>query len=209
MRRLRNTVACMAMSATALVLSSCGQGSSSGNPGIEGVNRYDFSFGGGQARLSIVFASLHLDAGATIPLSKPAGSTIQLGPDFSSGGTLFVISVPLAGLINNDTTGMPLLGLPDGRAIPDVVRGAITGSVVDLPLFGISFLYTGKDVFGLFLPIDLPKTTVGVRVRMRDELGNILGYIYGIPKANAKQVSGVLVLVPIDGGSAMRPKVLI
>lgn len=191
------------MIAVSLPLMSCGKRSSSGSPGVEGVKNYTFNYGGGNARLSILFANLKIDGGAVIPLSQPAGATIEIGPDFMSEGTLFVITVPLSSLAGN-TGGLPLLGLPDGRPIPDVVTGSVNGSVVNLPLFGPSFLYMGKDVFGLFLPVNLPNTFAIVRVKMKDEAGNLLGAFYGIPKMGSKTISGVLVLIPVEGSGASK-----
>lgn len=198
---LRGMIASWAMIVVAL-LSVVGCKNGSGNPGIEGVSQYDFRFVSGNIRFSIVFSNLKMDAGAVIPLARPRGATIELGPDFTSGGTLFVVSAPIASLINADTNGLPLLALPDGRAIPDVVAGSLTGAAVTLPLFGLSYIYIGKDVFGLFLPINLPKTNFIVRVRMHDEANNTLGLFYAIPKSKAREISGVLALLPVEGGSA-------
>jgi hypothetical protein len=203
LRRLRDTLTCVAMIAATLPLAACGKRSSSGSPGIEGVNKYDFSYSGGNARLSISFANLKIDTGAVIPLSQPAGASIQLSPDFMSEGTLFVITVPLASLADNHG-GLPLLSLPDGRPLPDVVSGSVNGTVVNLPLFGLSYLYMGRDMFGLFLPIQLPNTHAIVRVKMKDEAGNLLGAFYGIPPNGSKSISGLLVLIPVEGSSASR-----
>lgn len=191
------TAACISL--TSALLCSCGSGGATGDPGIQGVSKYDFRFSNGAIRLSVVFTELKVDAGATIPLAKPTGSTIEIGPDFNSGGTLFAVTVPVAGLAQLNPIGLPILGLPDGRPIPDVINGALTGNLVNLPLFGLSYLYMSKDVFGIFLPVTLPSINAIVRVKMRDEAGNILGVFYGIPKVGDKTFSGVLVLIPVDG----------
>ena len=186
-----------------VLLIGCGNKNSSGEGNIDGVSKYNFTISAGRAVLSVVFDNLPIDAGARIPLQRPAGAFIEIGPDFNSGGTLFVISTPLASVMQGNGDLMQV-GLPDGRAIPGV-RGGVLGAIaVNLPLFGVSYLYMGVDVFGLFLPIKLPNVPVMITTRMRDERGNLIGVIVGIPKGSKGEISGVLFLFPVEGTGAAR-----
>lgn len=187
-----------------LLLPACGQYSGSGDGNIEGVSKYSFTVANGRATLAVVFDKLKIDAGVRIPLQRPADGYIEMGPDFNSGGTLFVISAPLASLLGGNGDLLQV-GLPDGRPIPGVYNGVIGAVAVKLPLFGISYLYLGSDVYGIFLPLELPNVPVIVTTKMRDEKGNIIGIISGIPKGSKGQISGVLFLFPVEGsGPAAR-----
>lgn len=182
-------------------VAACGKKSASGDANIEGVSQYKFAIANGAATLSVVFDSMKLDAGARIPLQTPAGAFIELTPDFASGGTLFVISTPLTSLFSG-TNGLPFVGLPDGRVLPGVLSGTLAATAVNLPIFGLTYLYMGADVFGIFVPLALPNVPVMVSTKMRDERGNIIGAIYGIPKGSKGTISGVLFLFPIEGSGA-------
>jgi len=197
---LRKNIVCAGLVLAILMLSACGNKSSEGDANLDGVTQYLFTVSGGRATLSVVFTNMNLDAGVRIPLAKPAGAFIELSPDFASAGTLFVISTPIASLFDG-TSHMPIVALPDGRAIPGVREGALAAVAVNLPLFGITYLYMGQDVFGIFIPLALPNVPLMVTSRMRDERGNILGTITGIPKAGGS-ISGILFLFPIEGSRA-------
>ena len=181
------------------LLASCGKTQAGGSTDIKGVTKYDFRISSGRAVLSVVFSEINLDGGVRIPLARPKDGFIEMGPNFG-GGTLFVISTPLTSLLNNQ--GLPYLPLPDGRAIPGVYNGALQGLAVQLPVLGLTYLYMGEDVFGLFIPLELGSLPVVVTLRIRDEFGNILGILSGIPKGNTGKVSGVLFLFPVEGTSA-------
>jgi hypothetical protein len=197
--RLTQLSAVAVLSGT-LALSGCGKKVASATNVIEGVTKYKFEVANGRANLSVVFSNLHMDAGATIPLSRPQGGTIQLGPDFESGGSIFVISTPLSSLSNN--AGLPMAGLPDGRPIPGIRQGVLQAAQVNLPIIGMTYLYMGSDVFGLFVPVNLGSLALTVTVRIRDEKGNLVGTLAGIPRGQTGSMSGVLFLFPIDGGTS-------
>lgn len=183
-----------------LNLAACGPTSAKGgSSGINGLGGYKLDIANGYARLSIVFENLQADVGARIPLQRPANAYIEIGPDFNSNGTLFVITVPAASLFQG-TDGLPLAGLPDGRPIPYIRNGLLGATQVNLPLFGTTYLYLAADVFGIFIPVNLPDVPVMVTTRIRDEGGNVLGALVGIPKGRTGWISGILFLFPIDGG---------
>jgi hypothetical protein len=179
-------------------LPACGKRNASGDSKIDGLGKFQFSMDRGNASLSVVFEDLSIDAGARIPLARPAGAFIELGPDFQSGGTLLVLSVPVSGLLQGGN-GLPLFGLPDGRPLPGVRNGVLGAVSVQLPILGYSVLYMSEDAYGVFFPLNLPNLPVMISTRMRDERGNVLGVIYGIPKGSRGSVSGVLFLFPVEG----------
>lgn len=182
-------------------LSGCSNKSASGDAGLDGVGKFTYAVVNGRASLSVVFDKIHIDQGVTIPLARPAGAFIEMGPDFLTMGTLFMISVPVASLFqgNGDLTQ---IGLPDGRPIPGVKNGTLGALVANLPLLGNVFLYIGSDVFGIFFPIKLPDLPVMVTVKIRDEKGNLLGVLSGIPKGSRGSISGALFLFPVEGSSS-------
>lgn len=180
-------------------LTACGTRLASGLA-VPGVKNYEFSIQNGQARLSVVFPSFNIDAGARIPLGKPAGAFVELSPDFESGGMLFIISAPLASLLNGG--GLPTMGLPDGRALPGVRGGVLPATGLALPAIGTTILYMGRDVFGLFIPVNLGSLPLTVTVKIRDQQGNLMGTVAAIPKGFTGRISGVLFLFPIEGTAA-------
>lgn len=182
-----------------LMLTGCGSRSASGD-GIAGVvSKYQFNIKDGRAILSVTFPSAGIEAGARIPLTRPSGAFIELTPDFESGGTLFVLSTPLASLGGN---GLPVIGLPDGRPLPGVRNGRLPATAANLPVFGSTYMYMGSDVFGLFIPFGLGSLPLTVTVRIRDDKGNLLGTLAAIPKGSTGAVSGILFLFPMEGTAA-------
>lgn len=183
-----------------LSLAGCGSNTDvSGATGINGVSKYQVTINNGHARLVVVFDNVNIDAGARIPLRRPANAFIELGPDFESGGTMLALSVPLANMFEGGN-GLPSMGLPDGRPLPHIRSGALASMAVDLPVFGQSWLYLARDVFGIFIPVELPDFPLMVTTRIRDDQGNVLGVVSGIPRGRTGSISGVLFLFPIDGG---------
>jgi hypothetical protein len=185
--------------AALILLPACGNQSGSSEPGIKGVGKFTYSVSAGRAYLSVVFESLSMDVGARVPLSKPEGGYIELSPDFQSAGTLVAVSVPLSSLFK-DHRDLPVVGLPDGRAIPGVRGGALGAAAVELPVIGLSYFYLSADAYGIFFPVNLPDVPVLVSSKVKDDKGNLLGIIWGIPKNGKATQSGVLFLFPVDGG---------
>jgi hypothetical protein len=180
-----------------LALAGCGNKEAGGEGGIEGLGKYKLSLNAGRASLSVVFENLQIDAGVRIPLTRPEGAFVELGPDFDSPGTLFVISVPISSLIQGNGD-LPLAGLPDGRPLPAVTSGVLGVLPLKLPLLGETYLYLGTDVFGIFFPLSLPNLPVMVKVNIRDEKGNLLGVLFGIPEGAKGSISGALFLFPVE-----------
>lgn len=199
MNLLTKTFLPLACAAT-LVMSGCGNKSVGGDAGIKGVGDFQFSVSSGNARLSVALETLRIEAGARVPLAQPAGAYIEMGPDFKSGGTLLVLSVPLSSLMK-DYSNLPQVGLPDGRALPGVRQGALGAVAFELPAIGLTYFYLSGDAYGIFFPVSLPEVPVLVSSKVKDERGNLLGVIWGVPKSGKNQLSGVLFLFPVDAGT--------
>jgi hypothetical protein len=181
------------------MFSACGKQSIEEKTDIPGIHRFQLQIANGNASLAVAFESLETDAGAVIPLQRPRGASIEIGPDFQSNGTLFKISVPLASLFDGGN-GLQQAGLPDGRPIPFIRDGHLGAIAVNLPVFGTTYFYLANDVFGMFIPANLPDFPLMISTKIRDDRGNVLGILAGIPRGSVGAVSGILFLFPIDGG---------
>ena len=186
--------------AVAFLLPGCGKQEAGGDSGIKGVGDFHFAIVSGEASLSVIFENLAIDAGARIPIQTPAGAYVELGPDFLTGGTLLKLSVPLSSLAK-DYSHLPQVGLPDGRILPGVREGALGAVAFELPVIGLTYFYLSGDAYGVFFPVELPEVPVMVSSKIKDEKGNLLGVIWGVPKDGRNRQSGVLFLFPIDGGA--------
>lgn len=184
-----------------VLFSACGNKNVSGDTGLDGLGKFTYTIVNGRASLSVVFENLHIDQGATIPLSRPTGAFIELAPDLKTLGTLFMISVPIASLFEGHGD-LPQVGLPDGRPIPGVKNGTMGALTANLPVLGTVFLYMGADAFGIFFPIPLPKLPGMVSLKIKDSKGNLIGILSGIPKGAKGTISGALFLFPVEGSSS-------
>ncbi len=183
---------------TALLVSACGNDrSSSGDGSVDGVGGFQFSIESGSARLSVAFTGLNIDNGVRVPIFGRGESYIEIGPDFESGGSLFVAHASLKEIFGN-RKNLLKWGLPDGRPIPGIRSRYLPARVLKLPLFGNSLLYQGKDIFGIFLPVSLPLHGINISVKMRDQFGNLLGVFTAVAKAGDETSSGALFLFPVD-----------
>jgi hypothetical protein len=86
-----------------------------------------------------------------------------------------------------------------------VSGGVLPATALALPALGTTILYMGRDVFGLFFPINLGQLPVTVSVKIRDQKGNLVGTVFAIPKGFlglGNGISGVLFLFPVEGSAA-------
>jgi hypothetical protein len=181
----------------------CAPKNSSGDANVPGMGSFNFAIADGRAQLAVAFTALKIDAGARILIPGLKESYVEIGPDFESGGALFVTSVSISELFRN-TSGLTNFGLTDGRSIPGVRAGFLPGRVVQLPLFGNSLFYQGLDLFGVFLPVDFGAFPLNVTTRMRDAQGNIVGVLTAVAKGSKNGASGALFLFPVDGGQSQK-----
>ena len=191
-------VAAVAAVLIALPGTGCGKGRKV--PGLDA-----FHAGVMQSRLyvSFVATALQWDTGVSVKIPGLSDAVVSVAPDLNSSGTVFQFSIPLASLLNQGRP-FPLLGLPDGRAIPDIVGGMLPRWDFRIDRLQCN-AYLSDDVFGLFVPIDFRSSTgvelpSMVSVEIQDERGNRIGRAYAIPSAGQGTSSGLLVLLPYLGG---------
>jgi hypothetical protein len=183
-------------------LVACGKGKNS----IPGVENFNVGVLNQQLIASFVSTTLNLDAGLQIPIYGLQGAFISAMPYLPTDGspiegTLFQVTVDLNDL---QGTNFALAGLPDGRPLPDIEGG-------DLPRWSFPikgetiYLYLADQAFGLFIPLPLSAGGVSlgatITATVTDEKGNTVGKVYAIPAQGGSTTSGLLVLLPLPGGS--------
>ncbi len=184
-----------------IALSGCGAGKR-----VPGLEHFRAQARAGHLSVSFLATSLNLDGCTSLPIPGLTGATLGCAPNLQGPGTLFQLTLPLAGLAGNASTGLPRGGLPDGRALPGISGGVLprtTERVTGLDLT----LYLGSDVVGFFLPIPL-RTASGLfltflrSINIEDERGNRIGKGHAVPPGANGEGSGILILLPVSGGNS-------
>ena len=174
-------------------------GTSCGKNQVPGIKK--FNAGIQEKRLFVSFLAIKLrwDYGGSIGIPGLPGSLVSVSPDMTTGGTLFEFSIDTTNLVADITHGLPLKGLPDGRALPDVASGVLPRWQVPIHAGLDLSVYLSEDALGIFVPIDLssikgiPLATM-ISFEIHDQAGNLLGKAYAIPSNGGE--SGLLALVP-------------
>lgn len=181
-------------------LSSCGKGQKK----VPGLENFHVSVLSGRLYTSFLSTSLNWDTGITMPVPGIDDSEFSFSPNLEGEGTIFQFSVGIASLLHNGKQ-LPVAGLPDGRALPDIRGGGLPRW--DVPVKNILLsIYLSDDAFGLFIPIVF-KNKSGVTLpwmvstRIEDERGNLLGKAYALPPNINGTGSGLLILLPYLGGA--------
>jgi hypothetical protein len=181
--------------AAALTLSSC-VGSSSSNPTIDGITGPTVSFANDFVTVSLVFQNLSVDGGATIPIPKYPNSSLQIGPDFQSAGTLFSLTISASDFLGNKGVGLDPQTLPGGRPLPGVASGALPAIAVQVPQLANSVLYFGPTVMGVFVPFDkLNIAGTILTYRFYDSTNNPVGNISLVGSDQDEKNAGLLLLM--------------
>jgi hypothetical protein len=189
------------VAAASLTLSGCGKGQT-----VPGMKDFAVTVLKGRLYVTFLAETINWDFGATFPIPGLSDATVGIAPDLSSSGTLFQFSIGIASLLNHGQA-LPLSGLPDGRAIPDIVGGELPrwdahlSKTKDLTIS----LYLSNDAFAFFVPIGFTAKSgltlpVMISVSIQDEKGNLLGKAYAIPSNLSGTGSGLFVLLPYLGG---------
>lgn len=136
----------------ATTFTACGGGGSGSNPIIAGITGPTVEVVNGDVLLSMTFQQVSVSAGATIPIPKLPNSSIEVGPDFQSGGTLLVVTVAVADFLGSSAANFNPTELPGGRPLPGVAAGQVPAIAINVPqLFNMTF-YVGPTVLGFFVP---------------------------------------------------------
>lgn len=144
---------------TATILSlgfatSCGKNDSS-NIDIAGVKGPTVSLLQDNLIISAVFENVQLDGGLRYNIPKYKYSYLEISPDVESSGTLMSISVSLKDIFDGGLEQLDPQKLPGGRNLPGVAGGSLPAVAFSIEKFKNMSFYLGKDVFGVFLPVNV------------------------------------------------------
>lgn len=136
-----------------LFSTSCGNGTSSSNIKVPGVQNMSVKLLQDNVLISMVFENVQLDGGLRYNIPKYPNSYLEISPDLMSAGTLMAINISLKDAFDVNLQYLDPQALPGGRALPGVVSGRLPAVAFSIEKFkGVSF-YMGPKLFGIFLPL--------------------------------------------------------
>jgi hypothetical protein len=186
--------ACAVILATALV--ACGGSGKGSNTAIEGMTGPDVEFVNGKLMLTMTFKNVFIDGGVTIPIPKYPGSSLQVGPDFASNGTLVALVINAADYLGNQGAGLNPQQLPGGRPLPGVAAGSLPAVALHVPQLFNSVLYVGPSVIGFFVPFQkLNIAGAIVSFRFYDKNNNPVGLLSLVGSDQNGQNAGILAMM--------------
>ncbi|MGZ3700939.1 MAG: hypothetical protein ACXWSD_04110 [Bdellovibrionota bacterium] len=192
--------------AMALTLTACGGSSTGTNPLISGVTGPDVEVVNGRLVLSMVFNDIHIDGGATIPIPKYPNSSIQVGPDFQSAGTLLVLTISVSDFLGDKGTLFNTQTLPGGRPLPGIAAGVIPAVAIQVPQLANMVFYVGPQVLGVFVPFGkLNLQGAIVSFRFYNKAGAPVGMISLVGSDAAGANAGILALVDANLAGILKP----
>jgi len=190
----------------AITLTACGGSSTGKNPLIQGVTGPDVEVVNGRLILSMVFQDIHIDGGATIPIPKYPNSSIQVGPDFQSAGTLLVLTISVTDFLGDKGTLFNPQTLPGGRPLPGIAAGVIPAIAIQVPQLMNMVFYVGPDVLGVFVPFaKLNLQGAIVSFRFYNKAGSPVGMISLVGSDASGQNAGILALVQANLAGILKP----
>ena len=190
--------ACLAV-VMAAALTACGGSGSGSNPTIDGIDGPHVEFTNGMIMLSMVFKNIHIDGGATIPIKKYPNSSLQVGPDFQTDGTLLTLTVSAPDFLGNQGQGLDPQKLPDGRPLPSVAQGQLPAIALQVPKLNNAVFYVGPTVIGFFVPFSLDLGGGIVTFRFYNNENKPVGTLSLVgAAAGSNQKSGLLALLSAD-----------
>jgi hypothetical protein len=132
---------------------SCGDGTSSQNIQIPGINGMSVTLVQDSVLISMVFQGLQLDGGLRYNIPKYPNSYLEISPDLQSAGTLMAINVSLKDVFNTNLQTLDPQTLPGGRALPGVAGGRLPAVAFSIEKFRNMSFYLGPKLFGVFIPL--------------------------------------------------------
>lgn len=141
-----------AIAIASIALVACENNGEGTNTAIDGVNGPNVSVTNGYVITTMVFKNITIDAGVTIPIPDFGSSTVYVGPDFETGGTLLQLSVLAADFFDGQDLGLAPQTLPGGRLLPTVASGALPAVAITVPQLNNTVFYVGSSVLGFFVP---------------------------------------------------------
>ncbi len=185
--------------AMAITLSACGGKSGGVNPSIDGITGPDVELVNGRLILSMVFNNITIDGGATIPIPKYPNSSVQVGPDFMSAGTLLVLTVSVTDFLGDKGTMFDPQTLPGGRPLPSVAAGKLPAIAIQVPQLFNSVFYVGPEVLGFFVPfnkLDLAGSIL--TFRFHNKAGEAVGILGLVGSDASGKNAGILAMMRAD-----------
>jgi hypothetical protein len=178
------------------ILTACGGSGSGSNTVIEGMTGPDVEMVNGKVMLTMVFKDVFIDGGVTIPIPKYPQSTLQVGPDFASNGTLVSLVINAADYLGNQGSGLDPQTLPGGRPLPGVAAGSMPAVALNVPQLWNSVLYVGPEVIGFFVPFQkLNMAGAIVSFRFYDKSNKAVGLVSLVGADANGQNAGVLAMM--------------
>lgn len=179
----------------ALAITACGSGGGL-NPQIAGVTGPDVELVGGRLILSMTFQNVSVDAGVTIPIKQYPNSSLQVGPDFQSNGTLIVLTMSVPDYLGNQGQGLNPQALPGGRPLPSVAAGVMPAVAIQVKQLFNTVFYVGPQVIGFFVPfnkLDLAGTIL--TFRFYDKVNKPVGILALVGSDANDQNAGILAMM--------------
>lgn len=183
----------------AITLSACGGKGTGQNTEIAGIGGPDVEVVNGRLVLSMVFKDIQIDGGATIPIPKYPNSSIQVGPDFQSSGTLLVLTVSVTDFLGDKGTMFDPQTLPGGRLIPGIAAGVVPAVAIQVPKLMNMVFYVGPQVIGAFMPFKkLDMQGAIVSFRFYNKAGEPVGMLSLVGQDAQGLNGGILAMIRAD-----------
>ena len=183
----------------AITLSACGGSGAGKNTVISGVTGPDVEVVNGRLILSMVFQDIHIDGGATIPIPKYPNSSVQVGPDFQSSGTLLVLTVSVTDFLGDKGKLFDPQTLPGGRPVPGIAAGVVPAVAIQVPQLMNMVFYVGPEVIGAFMPFNkLNLQGAIVSFRFYNKANEPVGMLSLVGSDAAGKNAGILAMIRAD-----------
>lgn len=188
------------LSLLSINLVGCGGNGGGLNPEIDGVVGPNVEFAGEFMVLSMVFTTLNLEGGLSIPIPKHPNSSLAIGPDFQSNGTLLTLSISVRDFDNGSF--LDPTQLPGGRPLPGVADGQLPAVAVQVPQLFNTVFYVGPKMLGFFVPTDFLNLDVVqgaiLTFKFYSNEGKRVGNVSLVGADTQSKNAGILVLINID-----------
>lgn len=165
------------------------------NTKIAGVTGPTVEVLNGKLSISMIFENIYMEGGVTIPLPKYANSSVYIGPDFTSAGTLMQVTVSVGDYLANKGQGLDPQTLPGGRPLPTIAAGQLPAIALVIPQLKNAVFYFGPQVIGLFVPISINTGGLIVSSRFYDKNGKNIGILALVGNDAAGKNGGFLALM--------------
>jgi hypothetical protein len=128
-------------------------------PKIPGLDGPKFNVMEGKIILTMGLENINLPAGVSMQIPKMENSNFTIAPRLG-GGTLIQIYFDPNDMQSDHFNIVPRQTLPDGRPFPFLMGGELPALAVQIPKLYNSTFYLSKKVFGVFVPLKIPKAFV-------------------------------------------------